>query len=133
MNEDEKLSSKLLIMMFIGSIVLLCVVAGVIIFNSPKTIAPTVSFYEEETVVSEPAEISSVEVSTESVSPFPININTATLEELQLIPNIGPKTAQLIIDYREEQGTIVTFRELLSINGIGEKTVDVLKEYCKIS
>ena len=64
---------------------------------------------------------------------FPIEINKASEEELQLIPNIGPATAKLIIAYRNEYGSIVSFRELLSIDGIGEKTVEVLKEYCIIN
>ena len=49
------------------------------------------------------------------------------------MPKVGPSTAKLIIDYRNEYGTIVSFSELLSIDGIGEKTVEILKEYCIIN
>ncbi len=61
---------------------------------------------------------------------FPIGINSATYEQLQTIPDIGPSTAQLIIKYREENGTIVSLDDLLAVEGIGEKTVALLADYC---
>ena len=63
---------------------------------------------------------------------FPIKINTADYEHLQKIPGIGPVMAQKIINYRKQCGTIVEIDELLSIDGIGKKTVEVLKEYCVV-
>ena len=135
MNDEERISRNMLIIMFVSCLVLLAAVAASIIFYSPKTVEP--SFSESETEEeSLPEDIPISENGEEAISNedmFPISINTATLEELQLIPDIGPATAQLIIDYRNEYGTIVTFRELLSIDGIGEKTVERLKEYCIIN
>ena len=63
---------------------------------------------------------------------FPLGINTATSEELQQIPDIGPVTAEKIILYREQIGTITDFDDLLPIDGIGQKTVERLAEYCYI-
>lgn len=67
-------------------------------------------------------------VPTEPVS-FPININTATLEELDLIPGIGPKLAQRILDFREEIGGFQHIDDLLDVKGIGEKTLDKIRAY----
>ncbi len=63
---------------------------------------------------------------------FPIGINSATYEELQTIPGVGPSTARLIIKYREENGTIASLDDLLAMEGIGEKTVSLLADYCVV-
>lgn len=60
---------------------------------------------------------------------FPLDINTATTEELTAIPGIGPKTAQSIVDYRTERERISTLDELLNIRGIGEATLIKLNQY----
>ncbi len=125
MNEDEKIEKKFIAILFVGSILLLAAVLLGCIIYSPKIITPSFSYASTENEV--------IYENSEDDSDFPIGINTATSEELQLIPNIGPSTAKLIIEYREEYGNIVSFSELLSINGIGEKTISVLEEYCIIN
>lgn len=50
-----------------------------------------------------------------------INVNSATLEELETLPGIGPKLAQAIIDYRTEYGDFEIPEDLLHVPGIGEK------------
>jgi comEA protein len=49
-----------------------------------------------------------------------INLNTATLEELQTLPSIGERRATDIIAYREEHGRFLALEELMEIRGIGE-------------
>lgn len=49
-----------------------------------------------------------------------VNINTATLDELDTLTGIGPSLAQAIIDYREEHGAFSAAEELLNVKGIGE-------------
>ena len=132
MNEEEVIEKRLLIFLFVGFLILLATVSVVCIINSPKTLTPSFSSAEPE-FEAESEKVYLEESSKDENGIFPIEINKASEEELQLIPNIGPSTAKLIIDYRNEYGSIVSFNELLSIDGIGEKTVLVLKEYCIIN
>ncbi len=57
-----------------------------------------------------------------------ININTASLEELQTLPRIGPAIAQRIIDYRKEHGPFKKIEDLLKVQGIGERVFEQIKD-----
>ena len=61
-----------------------------------------------------------------------ININTATFDELQKIPGVGPVTAEKIITYRESNGGFSATEELKNISGIGEKTYKKMEEYVTV-
>jgi competence protein ComEA len=58
----------------------------------------------------------------------PLNLNTATLEQLDTLSGIGPLTAQKILEYREELGGFGSVEELGEIPGIGEKRLASLRE-----
>ena len=62
-----------------------------------------------------------------------ININTASVEELTLLPGLGQKTAQKIIAYREQIGGFSNLEQLMEIEGIGEKKYNAWKIYLTIS
>jgi competence protein ComEA len=57
-----------------------------------------------------------------------VNINTATLEELNALPSIGPTTAQKIIDYRTENGDFSTIEDIMNVSGIGPATFEDIKD-----
>lgn len=57
-----------------------------------------------------------------------ININTASLEELDSLPGIGPTIAQRIIDYRTDNGPFQTIEDIMNVSGIGPSTFDNMKE-----
>lgn len=56
-----------------------------------------------------------------------ININTATVEELDTLPRIGPSTAQAIVDYRTQNGPFKTVQDIMKVPGIGPATYDLIK------
>ena len=57
-----------------------------------------------------------------------ININTATLEELDKLPGVGEATANKIISHREENGQFKTIEDIKNVNGIGDKKYEKMKE-----
>jgi competence protein ComEA len=57
----------------------------------------------------------------------PVNVNTATLEELETLPGIGPALGQRIIDYRTEHGPFRAVDDLLNVSGIGDKRLADLR------
>jgi competence protein ComEA len=52
-----------------------------------------------------------------------VNLNSATLEQLDSLPGVGPVTAQKILDWRSTHGAFTSIDELLEVDGIGEKTL----------
>lgn len=57
-----------------------------------------------------------------------VNINTATLNELDSLPGIGPSTAQKIIDYREKNGNFEKIEDLQNVKGIGDAKYEEIKD-----
>ncbi|MEW6299236.1 MAG: ComEA family DNA-binding protein [Thermodesulfobacteriota bacterium] len=57
-----------------------------------------------------------------------VNINTADKAALEALPGIGPAKADAIIEYRQKTGEFKTVSDLEKVPGIGEKTVEQLKD-----
>jgi len=57
-----------------------------------------------------------------------IDINSASQEELESLPGIGPKKAQAIIGYRKRYGPFKTKSDIIKVKGIGEKTYQKIKD-----
>lgn len=64
--------------------------------------------------------------------PAKVNINTASQGELETLPQIGPKIAQRILEFRKEHGNFKSLEELMNVKGIGEKTYAKMKDRIKI-
>ena len=71
----------------------------------------------------------SVAVAKEGV----VNINTASEEQLQLLPRVGPAVARRIVEFRDTNGEFKALEELMLVRGVGEKTFDLIKPYVTLS
>lgn len=61
-----------------------------------------------------------------------VNINTASVQELQLLPRVGPSLAQRIVDFRAENGPFKAPEELTRVKGFGEKSFEALQPYLTV-
>jgi comEA protein len=62
----------------------------------------------------------------------PVNINTATSEELQQVPGIGPATAEKILQMRKSYGAFKSVDDLLAIRGLGTKRLEKMRKYLTV-
>ena len=58
-----------------------------------------------------------------------VNINTAGADELSFLPRVGSVVAQRIVDFREEHGRFTQPEDLMLVEGIGEKTFDLIEPW----
>lgn len=61
-----------------------------------------------------------------------ININTATVEELQTLKGLGEKKALAIIEYRKNYGPFEIIEDIMKVSGIGKSTYEKIKEYIEV-
>ena len=66
-------------------------------------------------------------VAVESYAGDMVNVNTATVEQLQSVKGIGEKTALAIVAYRTEHGDFKKIEELTSVKGLGDKKIEKVK------
>jgi competence protein ComEA len=61
-----------------------------------------------------------------------VNLNTASAADLEALPGIGEVLAQRIVDYRTQHGPFRNVRDLLKVEGIGDKKFDSIKDYVTV-
>lgn len=61
-----------------------------------------------------------------------LDLNRATITQLQLLPGIGPKTAVLIIEYRKAHGPFASSEQIMDVKGIGPKKFAKMKAFLKV-
>lgn len=69
----------------------------------------------------------------EAASAGTVNVNTATAEQLSLLPRVGPSLAAKILDYREENGQFKQVEDLLLVSGIGDKMFGLIEPFVRTS
>jgi competence protein ComEA len=72
-------------------------------------------------------------VNTSHVNAGRVNINTATVSELDTLPGIGLTTAQMIVDYRLQNGPFEIIQDIQNVPSIGPATYDRIKDYITIA
>lgn len=58
-----------------------------------------------------------------------VNVNSADASQLALLPRVGPSVAQRILEYRKQNGPFKKAEDLMLVQGIGEKTFQLIKPY----
>src|ERR1700731_2643893 len=78
--------------------------------------------------------LASAMVATAKKPPLkPVNINSATSEELQQVPGIGPVTADKILQMRKSYGVFKSADDLLAVKGLGKKRLEKMRKYLTVS
>ena len=62
---------------------------------------------------------------------FTVNVNDAGVDELAVLPGLGPATAQRIVDHRREHGPFTTLDDLLDVPGIGPATLEAVRPHLR--
>jgi competence protein ComEA len=71
-------------------------------------------------------------VNTSHVNVGRVNINTATVVELDALPGIGETTAQAIVDYRLQNGPFQVIQDIMNVPGIGPSAYALIKDYINV-
>lgn len=61
-----------------------------------------------------------------------VDLNTASIDELDTLPRIGPAMAERIVRWRDENGRFTSVEDLLAVPGIGDKMLDALRDLVRI-
>ncbi len=72
------------------------------------------------------------EIEDESQDPLRVDINTADVEELDELPEVGPSTAESIVQYRQTNGEFSSVDELEEIPGIGPATLEKIAPFATV-
>ncbi|MGQ9603800.1 MAG: ComEA family DNA-binding protein [bacterium] len=121
LTKQEKLATSILILTLgVGLI-------GRVVYKSEVILQGDTLDAKEESIVS----IDSI--ASEKSDFIPMDLNRAGLDEIVLLPGIGPKKAQAIVDWRNQKGCFSSVDDLLRVKGIGPKTLELIRPFVTVS
>lgn len=129
--KDQKIKEKI----GVGALVLILVITGfLLIKNDSKPIEYKEGTQNQSSIVTATTGNTAVEnvKNTEAKVTGKININTASIEDLDTLPGIGEKTAQKIIDYRTTKGRFLKPEDIKNVSGIGDAKYEAIKDLIEI-
>jgi len=106
-----------------------CFILGFFLGRSQRREEVTVSVSKE--LYTLPPVTTSAPETTEVIQ-YPLDLNSATGEELQSLPGIGEVLSQRILDYREEHGPFTATDQLMDVYGIGQQLYESIQGYITV-
>ena len=119
--------SKKLQLLMASAVALSVILVAVIFLEVPGFPLPT--FFIDQPPSQDESWILSDQVEASQI----INLNTATMAQLDTLPGVGEVTARRIIEYRESIGGFTSVYQLTDVERIGEKTLEKLLPYVTVS
>lgn len=128
---EPKSESKLKEHIGFALLFLIILIAGIILISDKEN--PVKDNVQTQAEINTPkAETNEVKAATTETKPTRVNINTASIEDLDTLPGIGEVTAQKIIDYRTKKGRFKTIESIMDVSGIGEAKFGKIKNLISI-
>ena len=114
--------------------VVLLIIFGMTLIYFNSIVQPTISYKQLSQPATDHRPLTTVNLSGSELLTINkrININTATKTDLEAIRGIGPKTAEKIVEYRQEHGRFKRVEDIMKVNGIKEKGLEKIKIYLTV-
>jgi len=101
------------------------------IVDVDSTVADTLAKFTVDSAVESDLKHKKSKAPKKKAPAFPININTANIDDLCFIKGVGPSLAQKIIDHREKKGSFSSAKDLEKVSGIGAKKRQAIEEFVR--